>query len=381
MAATGEPLNDPVIEPGLTLAGLLDADVSGRDFPRGKPDPAIFLAAADELGTEAGASFVVEDSPAGVQAAKAGTMHAIGVARLGDNDVLRQAGADLVVSTLDEVSRDALGNGRLQHCGCCSDDPASSVPGRAVVPSGNHPGSGFHRPERVGVRAVERPHRVARESGRGRTAWPAGLLPERGIRGAAAPYAEAAYGQPESGQAMINVTNGKLIRLLVDDEPFDVRYGELRSHQRLLDFRSGTLHRSAVWTSPSGRTVRLQVPRLVSFTQRAVAAISYQVEPLDDAVHIVLQSELVANEQLPPARWDPRAAAVLEAPLRSEDTQARAGGPSSSTRPGAAGCGWRWRCGNQVACPADTPPGDRVRSDVASTRSAHSSVRVSACTS
>jgi len=117
VAATGEPLQDPVGDRGLTLAGLLDADVSGRDFPRGKPDPAIFLAAADELGTAAGASFVVEDSPAGVQAAKAGTMHAIGVARLGDDDVLRQAGADLVVSTLDEVSRDALGEGRLQQRG------------------------------------------------------------------------------------------------------------------------------------------------------------------------------------------------------------------------------------------------------------------------
>ena len=42
------------------------------------------------------------------------------------------------------------------------------------------------------------------------------------------PYAEAAYGYPEAGQTVINVTNGKLIRLLVDDEPFDVRYGELR---------------------------------------------------------------------------------------------------------------------------------------------------------
>src|SRR5439155_25627458 len=41
------------------------------------------------------------------------------------------------------------------------------------------------------------------------------------------PYAEAGYGYPESGQTVINVTNGKLIRLLVDDEPFDVRYGEL----------------------------------------------------------------------------------------------------------------------------------------------------------
>src|SRR6185503_5201218 len=55
------------------------------------------------------------------------------------------------------------------------------------------------------------------------------------------PYAEASYGLPEAGQTVINVTNGKLIRLFVDDEPFDVRYGELRSHERLMDFRAGTL--------------------------------------------------------------------------------------------------------------------------------------------
>src|SRR6185295_2416187 len=54
------------------------------------------------------------------------------------------------------------------------------------------------------------------------------------------PYAEAGYGYPESGQSMINVTNGKLIRLLVDDEPFDVRYGELHEHERVLDMRPGT---------------------------------------------------------------------------------------------------------------------------------------------
>ena len=35
------------------------------------------------------------------------------------------------------------------------------------------------------------------------------------------PYAEAGFGYPESGQTIVNVTNGKLIRLLVDDERFD----------------------------------------------------------------------------------------------------------------------------------------------------------------
>src|SRR5690349_10999472 len=59
------------------------------------------------------------------------------------------------------------------------------------------------------------------------------------------PYAESGYGYPQSGQTIINVTNGKLIRLVVDDEPFDVRYGTLDSHERVLDLRAGTLSREA----------------------------------------------------------------------------------------------------------------------------------------
>src|SRR3954447_10791009 len=132
------------------------------------------------------------------------------------------------------------------------------------------------------------------------------------------PYAEAGYGFPESGQSIINVTNGKLIRLLVDDEPFDVRYGELRSHERVLDLRAGVLRRAAEWISPAGGCVRVSSPRLVSPVQRAVAAISYEVEPIEAVSRVVVQSELVANEPLPPSENDPRAAAAPSAPLRSE---------------------------------------------------------------
>ena len=97
------------------------------------------------------------------------------------------------------------------------------------------------------------------------------------------PYAEAGYGYPEAGQTVVNVTNGKIIRLLVDDEPFDVRFGELRSHERVLDFRAGVLRRRVEWLSPAGRQVRVSSVRLVSFVQRAVAAVLYEVEPLDSA--------------------------------------------------------------------------------------------------
>ncbi len=57
------------------------------------------------------------------------------------------------------------------------------------------------------------------------------------------PYAEAGYGYPEAGQTVVNVTDAKLVRLLVDDQPFDVCYGELRAHERTLDFRTGLLWR------------------------------------------------------------------------------------------------------------------------------------------
>ncbi len=137
------------------------------------------------------------------------------------------------------------------------------------------------------------------------------------------PYSEAQYGLPESGQTIINVTNGKLIRLFVDDEPFDVRYGQLRSHQRRLDFRGGVLTRQAEWVSRAGAQARISSTRLVSFTQRSVAAICYEVEPLDGQRRIAVQSELLANEQLPSSNGDPREAAVLKNVLQSEHTMAQ----------------------------------------------------------
>jgi alpha,alpha-trehalose phosphorylase len=131
------------------------------------------------------------------------------------------------------------------------------------------------------------------------------------------PYAEAGYGYPEDGQSVVNVTNGKIMRLLVEDEPFDVRYGVLRGHERVLDLRAGVLRRAVHWTSPTGREIKVSSTRLVSFTQRAVAVIEYVVEPVDCEFTVVVQSELVANESMPIASKDPRAAAALAEPLES----------------------------------------------------------------
>ncbi len=132
------------------------------------------------------------------------------------------------------------------------------------------------------------------------------------------PYAEAGYGDPEDGQTVVNATNGKIIRLLVEDEPFDVRYGKLSQHERVLDLRAGLLRRTAEWVSPTGRLVRVSSTRMVSFAQRAIMAIVYEVETLDDTAQVVVQSELVTNEMGPPGEKDPRGSAELSAPLASD---------------------------------------------------------------
>ncbi len=173
------------------------------------------------------------------------------------------------------------------------------------------------------------------------------------------PYAEGGYAYPESGQTIINVTNGKLIRLLVDDEPFDVRYGRIQDHERELDLRNGVLRRNVHWTTPAGRTVKISSVRLVSFTQRAIAAISYEVEPLDAPVRVVVQSELVANEALPPQSADPRVGSALESPLESEEHLAQSTGGLLVHRTRVSGL----RMGAAMDHHVEGPPGMVVASE------------------
>jgi len=98
---------------GQSLLDAFSANVCGRDLRHGKPDPEIFLLAAAELRVAPERCFVVEDAPAGIKAARAASMTALGVARLGDAALLQAAEADLVVTSLDEVAIGELADGRL----------------------------------------------------------------------------------------------------------------------------------------------------------------------------------------------------------------------------------------------------------------------------
>ena len=105
-------------------------------------------------------------------------------------------------------------------------------------------------------------------------------------------YSETAYGFARTGQTIVNVTDSKIIRLFVDDEPFSVASTNIRHYDRRLNLKAGTLDRELHWETPSGKLVRIRTRRLVSFRHRHVAAISYEVTLLNQEAPVVISSEM-----------------------------------------------------------------------------------------
>src|SRR5262245_3339414 len=106
-------------------------------------------------------------------------------------------------------------------------------------------------------------------------------------------YAEEAFGFARTGQTMLNVTDSKIIKLFVDDEPFRLDTASIRRYVRQLNMKSGALERDLVWETLSGKLVRIQSRRLISFQQRHVAAISYEVTILNAAAPVLISSEIL----------------------------------------------------------------------------------------
>jgi len=120
-------------------------------------------------------------------------------------------------------------------------------------------------------------------------------------------YAESAHGYAKTGQTIVNVPDGTLIRLYVDDEPFDLTRGTLVNYERSLDMRTGVLERDVTWEKGSGKQIRIRSRRLVSFEHRHVAAVSYEVTLLNADAPIVISSELVFQEETRSIAGDQRA--------------------------------------------------------------------------
>lgn len=103
LASSASLLNVEAVLEALNISGFFNAIVSAEDVETGKPDPEVFLVAANRISVPPARCVVIEDAPAGVEAARLAGMRTIGVQ---SSHVSLQS--DVVVRTLDELPEEAF---------------------------------------------------------------------------------------------------------------------------------------------------------------------------------------------------------------------------------------------------------------------------------
>ncbi|MBK0419269.1 glycoside hydrolase family 65 protein [Leucobacter sp. CSA1] len=111
-------------------------------------------------------------------------------------------------------------------------------------------------------------------------------------------HAENAYGFAEHGQTIVNAPDAKTIRIYVDDERLNLESSDIIDVQRTLDMRSGTLTRSLLWLTPTGKRVRVETRRMVSFSSRHLATLEMRVTVLDADADLTFSSLLINRQDL-----------------------------------------------------------------------------------
>jgi HAD superfamily hydrolase (TIGR01509 family) len=342
---------------GRNLLSIFDVDLSGADVPRGKPDPALFLLAAKALNAAPADCVVIEDASAGVQAAKSGGMGAIGIARLGDEHLLQSAGADLVVTDLDQVDVPALASGKLsartstqtpqmhgafeptRERGWVLTHRGYSVLTESAVESRFALSNGF-----LGMRA-------ARPVTRGPT-WVSWLGYSRWASWPRC-YVAGLFDIPNTEPpvpALVPVADWSRVRILLNGEVVLAGEGELIRSARQLDMRRGLLISGGTQRTARGVTITGRELRLLSQADRAVGLQLLQFSLDQDDVDVrveasfsfsglglepvTLSQDLVGSRT---ERTDKRVAMGGDAALRVGDAELK------PERPFALRWVWSWR--------------------------------------
>ena len=290
------------------IADLFDVRVDGAvavelQLP-GKPEPDTFLEAARRLGVEPIDAVVVEDALVGVQAGRAGGFGlVIGVDRDEQTDALLEHGADMVVKDLGDLVTESAEAGhmagpkahrlRAAALRLLAADEEFPVDEFRLVERGFNPDN---VPQLEAVFAVANGYLGLRGTHEeGRPVHQSGTLLNGLYETWPIVYPEKAFGFAETGQTIVNATDGSVIKLYVDDEPFDLDHAEVLEYERVLDMRAGVMERRVIWQMADGRRFSVRSKRMVSLDQRHLACIEYVVTALDRPATLTISSELVTH--------------------------------------------------------------------------------------
>ncbi|MBA8815515.1 alpha,alpha-trehalose phosphorylase [Microbacterium halimionae] len=109
-------------------------------------------------------------------------------------------------------------------------------------------------------------------------------------------HAEQAYGFAEVGQTIINAPDAKVMRVYVDDEPLSFDVADVTEYERSLDMRDGVLRRNLLWCTPSGKEVRIDFERMVSFDEKHLAIMSVEVTVLNADAPVTINCQLINRQ-------------------------------------------------------------------------------------
>jgi HAD superfamily hydrolase (TIGR01509 family) len=109
VGSSAPPENVALVLERLGGRQLFDAVVNGMDVQRGKPDPQVFLLAAERAGVQPRDCVVVEDARPGIEAARRAGMASVALVSTGrSEDDFRDAHPDLIVHSLRELDPQVL---------------------------------------------------------------------------------------------------------------------------------------------------------------------------------------------------------------------------------------------------------------------------------
>lgn len=292
------------------IADLFDAQVDGNTAIEldlvGKPAPDIFLEAARRLRVDPSRAVVVEDSRAGVEAGRAGGFGlVIGVDRADQADELREAGADIVVADLAELvpcepdvhhppgpRRHRLRASAVRLLAAEGDFPVDE---HRLVERRFNP---EYVPQLESIFALSNGYLGLRGTqDEGRPVYDPAPMLNGFYETWPLVYPERAHGFPETGQTILGVPDGTIVRLYVDDEAFTLENADILEYERVLDMSAGTLERRVVWRATDGSRFSVKSRRLVSFDNRHLACIEYEVVSLDRAAHLTISSDLMIHPE------------------------------------------------------------------------------------
>ncbi len=125
-------------------------------------------------------------------------------------------------------------------------------------------------------------------------------------------YDETAYGYASHTETMLNLPNGKLILLQVEDELMSFATGTIEQYHRELDLQQGMLIRHMRWISPKGRIVNIETERIISLIDQHLMMIRYSVTPINFNGKITLVSMLDGHVHNQTSENDPRIGTSLK---------------------------------------------------------------------